>query len=58
MDFDKAENLNTYLPKLSTSPSTQPVRYNADDTTFARKNKVPIDPPNSGPKVLEIMTKQ
>lgn len=44
-------------PKFSTNPSTQPDIHSALLTIFARKKRVPIEPPNSGPKVLLIMTK-
>jgi hypothetical protein len=37
-------------------PSAQPVMYSALLTMFARKKRVPIDPPNSGPNVRLIMT--
>jgi len=37
-------------------PSAQPVMYRALLTMFARKKRVPIDPPNSGPRVRLIMT--
>lgn len=37
-------------------PSVQPTIYNALLTTFAKKNKVPMEPPNSGPSTLLIMT--
>lgn len=43
-------------PKFSTSPSTHPDMQRALLTTLAKKNKVPIDPPNSGPNVLLIIT--
>lgn len=43
-------------PKFSIKPSTHPVMYKAEDTIFARKNNVPMDPPNSGPRVLDIIT--
>lgn len=43
-------------PKLSTKPSTQPVVYRALLNTFAKKNKIPIAPPNSGPRVLLIIS--
>lgn len=44
------------VPKFSTMPSAQPVMYRALLTMFARKKRVPIDPPNSGPRVRLIMT--
>jgi hypothetical protein len=44
------------VPKFSTMPSAQPVIYRALLTMFARKKRVPIDPPNSGPSVRLIMT--
>lgn len=50
---------NSYLPdgpKFSTKPSTQPDIQRALLTIFAKKNKVPIEPPNSGPSVLLIIT--
>lgn len=43
-------------PKLLTNPSANPTVYNALLTMFAKKNNVPIDPPNSGPNVRLIMT--
>lgn len=43
-------------PKFSTKPSEHPTRYKALLTKFAKKKSVPIDPPNSGPNVLLIIT--
>jgi len=41
---------------LLTNPSAKPTVYKALLTRLAKKNKVPIDPPNSGPNVLLIIT--
>lgn len=44
-------------PKLVTRPSANPTVYKALLTILAKKNNVPIEPPNSGPSVLLIITK-
>lgn len=43
-------------PKLFIMPSTQPEMAIAQPTTFAKKNSVPMEPPNSRPKVRLIIT--
>lgn len=43
-------------PKFCTMPSTQPVMASAAPTRLARKNSVPMEPPNSAPSVRLIMT--
>lgn len=45
-------------PKLSINPSTQPEMHRPLLTILAKKNKVPIEPPNSGPKVRLIITER
>lgn len=43
-------------PKLLMIPSTQPVRYKALEKTLAMKKRVPILPPNSGPRARLIIS--
>ncbi|KAH9529547.1 hypothetical protein DERF_003426 [Dermatophagoides farinae] len=57
IESSKIENIPPDGPKLLTIPSTQPIKYKALEKTLAVKNKVPMAPPNSGPKALLIITK-
>lgn len=43
-------------PKLSIKPSVHAEKHKALDTILAKKNNVPIAPPNSGPKERLIIT--
>lgn len=43
-------------PKLTRRPSTQPVMYKPEEKMLAMKKRVPMEPPNSGPRARLIMT--
>lgn len=43
-------------PKLLITASTKPKTYKALAKILAKKNITPIEPPNSGPRVLLIMS--
>lgn len=52
--FNNIYETFTFTLRSSTTVSANPTTYIATATAFAKAKISPIDPPNSGPRLLEI----
>lgn len=52
--FHHRHETSTFTLRSSTTVSANPTTYMATATAFAKAKISPIDPPNSGPRLLEI----